>query len=152
MIEYNWDPKEHIATCTIIIGTANYIGIAKCHQDDMDFESEKTGLAIAAIRARIKMLQGYIQNTLKPQYKALEQYYFTMKHSKNFNKDSYEIKMLYRRLRFIKKQLNSVKETIEYEKENLKTFINEKDKFYKKLREKRKAFCGKRALLNLVED
>jgi hypothetical protein len=137
MVEYKWNPETHTATCKIEVQGKKYIGTAICHEHDFDFESEKVGQVIAGTRAQIKMLQDYANNSLVPQLKALMEYYYTIKHSKNYNPKSYESKMLYRRIQFIKNQLTAVKEEINNRKQELKEYIDQKDEFYKKLRANR---------------
>jgi hypothetical protein len=42
--------------CTIKYKGKEFIGIANCHPDDTDFESERVGMTIAEARANIKVL------------------------------------------------------------------------------------------------
>ena len=58
--------------------------------------SEKTGNEIAYSRALIEAYNYRRNCIIKPGLKALNQLYYSMKHSKKFNKKSYEMKMLYR--------------------------------------------------------
>lgn len=60
-----------------------------------------------------------------------------MKHSKKFNEKSYENKMLQRQINMIKQDIQTVKEMIEEERNNLKSYIDTKDDFYKKVRANR---------------
>lgn len=100
-------------------------------------KSEKTGCEIAFRRAKIHAIQDY-RDELKTKLAALNQLYYSMKHSTHFNEKSYENKMLQRQIRTIKFDLETTKEIIATEYKNLKEYIDNKDTFYKKTRAKRK--------------
>lgn len=41
---YNWDNENKIATCCIVDDAGRkFVGIAKCHPDDMNFANEYVG-------------------------------------------------------------------------------------------------------------
>ena len=139
MVEYKWNPETHTATCKIEVQGKKYIGTAICHEHDFDFESEKVGQVIAGTRAQIKMLQDYANNSLVPQLKALMEYYYTIKHSKNYNPKSYESKMLYRAIKNISNELDMIKEILDDDRKFLKEYIDLKDIYYKNIRSRREA-------------
>ena len=60
-----------------------------------------------------------------------------MKHSNKFNPKSYENIMLQRQIRIFKFDIDEIKKIIATEKQNLMTYISEKDKFYNKIRKNR---------------
>ena len=134
---FNWDEETGIASCILSDGEKVYTGFAQCHPDDEDMKGQKTGCEIAFRRARINALRGY-RDELKIQLKALNQLYYSMNKSAKFNKKSYENKMLQRQIRMINFDLATTKEMIATEQENLRTYIKEKDEFYKKTRMRRK--------------
>lgn len=131
-----WDEENRSAICTLSNGKNTFFGHATCHPDDEDMMSEKTGCEIAFRRARIKYLQ-HTKNMLAERLAALTHYYNTINHSKYFNENSYENKMLQRQLHLIKNDLATTKEMIAMERESLKTLIDEKDLFYKAIRKRR---------------
>ena len=132
-----WDETTKEAKCIITSSIGEIVGIAKCHPDDYDFGNELTGCHIATQRALIKALK--LQKIdLKSQLFALNQLYYSMKHSQKFNEKSYENKMLQRQINLIKNDLNAINQKIAEEQDNLKNYINEKDKFYVQIREMRK--------------
>lgn len=100
-------------------------------------KSEKTGCEIAFRRAKIHAMQDY-KNELKIKLSALNQLYYSMKHSTHFDEKSYENKMLQRQIRLINLDLDTAKEIITTEQKNLKEYINNKDNFYKNTRARRK--------------
>lgn len=100
-------------------------------------KSEKTGCEIAFRRAKIYAMQDY-RDELKIKLSALNQLYYSMKHSTHFNEKSYENKMLQRQIHLIKFDLDTAKEIIASEQKNLKEYIDAKDNFYKNTRTRRK--------------
>jgi hypothetical protein len=60
-----------------------------------------------------------------------------MKHSKQFNPKSYENKMLWRRIRAKEFDLDVINQMITTEKQNLSQMIDEKEKFYQRIRANR---------------
>lgn len=133
---FDWDEDLGLAYCELTDGERTWVGMAECHTDDLDMMSEKTGCEIAFRRARIKALQDQ-RRTLKTQLGALNQYYYSMKHSKKFNKKSYENKMLQRQINLIKTDLDTFSSMIANEQQNLRTYISKKDDFYKHIRKNR---------------
>jgi hypothetical protein len=57
-----------------------------------------------------------------------------MKQSTRFNAKSYENMMLQRRIRAINFDLDTIKEMLATERENLRELLQEKDKFYCQIR------------------
>ena len=132
-----WDQENGIATCTIVSDFGKFITSSHCHPDDMDMCSEKTGCQIALYKMSIKVNK-YYRDVLKHQIAALEHLYNSMRHSKKFNKNSYENKMLQNQLRLLKLDLVTAKEIITSEEQKLREYIEEKEKFYTKIRRNRK--------------
>lgn len=119
-----------------IINYKNYsfIGQAFCHPEDEDFANEKVGLIIAERRAIIKLLIHVRDCEILPQLKILNHLYGNMEKSKNFNKKSYEAKMLRSQIKAVKKELTMINNDIADEKQFLKDYINGKEKLYQRLR------------------
>lgn len=133
---FEWNEESGVASCILTNGQKCYVGTAQCHSEDEDMQSEKTGCEIAFKRARIKVWQGY-RDELKIKFAALNQLYYSMKHSSHFNEKSYENKMLQRQINLIKFDLDTIKEMIDYERKELRDYIKNKDIFYNKVRERR---------------
>ena len=131
---YKFDSERGIATVYILSGDLSFIGMAKCHKDDEDFMSEKTGLQIAEVRAEINFLKHIRDNELKPAIKVLEHLHNNMKTSKHYNKESYEATMLRRQVAIKKNELTAVIEEIDRSKKFLTSYINSKEELYTKLR------------------
>ncbi len=133
---FSWEEESGIASCILSDGEKIYTGFAQCHPDDGDMKGQKTGCEIAFRRARINALRGY-RDELKIKLAALNQLYHSMDMSHCFNPKSYENKMLQRQIRMTKFDLDTTKEMIATEKQNLNAYIKEKDDFYRKTRARR---------------
>lgn len=133
---FGWDEATGTASCLLTDGERYYTGIAYCHPDDRDMMSEKTGYEIALRRAEIKALKDYVKE-LKLKLSALNQLYYSMKHSTKFNETSYENKMLQRQIRLLETDIEEIKIQINDNMAILKAYIAGKDIFYKLTRERR---------------
>ena len=139
---FEWDEKNRCASCVLTVGNDTFYGTALCNEKDLDMMNEKTGCEIAYRRAKIKYLQ-HMKAVLKERLFALKQLYYAMKDSKRFNEKSYENVSLQRQMRFINSDLATVKCLIADEKQDLKTLIDEKDKFYITIRKNRQKAANK---------
>lgn len=134
---FKWDPETGVASCVFLDGDNIFIGSATCAPEDRDMMSEKTGYQIALYRMQINYFKHLRDNVLKPRLAALKQLYFSMNKSKYFNEKSYETKMLRRQIYMTSSDLDLIKEELAELKQNLKTYIEEKGKFYQRVRENR---------------
>ena len=141
---YIWEEETGYASCTLTDDKGRiFIGEANVHPDDSDFMSEKTGCHIAMIRASIKYLQSVKRDELKPQLAALKQLYYSWNRSKEHSPRSYESKMLYNHIKMKESDIQEVNIQIHRLKEELRTFIDDKDRFYRFTRNKRGQNCIK---------
>ena len=136
-IKYNWDLETYSATCTITHNGLEFVGKANCHPEDRDLASTLTGEIIAEARATLLVLRHIRDNELKPQLKSLKQLYYSIKHSKKYNPKSYESYMLYRQIRLLEDELADIKEEIKYIKQELRDYIDLKEKGHQMIREHR---------------
>lgn len=135
---YIWDEDTRKATCIIEDEQGRkFIGEAIAHEADIDFTSEKTGMTIAVSRAAVKYLQSVKRDVIKPQLAALNQLYYSMKHSKKFNPKSYENRMLQRQIQIKKDDLIEINREIQKHRDFLHQYINDKEVFYQLMRKKR---------------
>lgn len=136
-VRCEYDEESRITYCYITDEKERmYVGIAMCHEDDIDMLSWRTGEEIAYRRARMDYLRGRRDAELKPRLAALKQLYYSMKHSSNFNPKSYENRMLQRQIRLLEFDLATIKEELANSQKYLKEYINGKDKIYKRIRER----------------
>lgn len=139
-IWFDWDEDIYVAKCMIQPEKNGpiFIGEAMCHDDDLDMMSPRTGQEIAFRRAKIKQLQHVKNYEIKPQLASLKHLYGCMAHSSRFNPESYENTMLQRQIRHLEFDLTTVNEMIQYERKNLKAYIDDKDRMYNHIRNQRK--------------
>lgn len=135
----HWDEEHGVARCILSYTTSsgvllNGIGVAECHPNDYDFISERTGAIIAEYRAEIDLLQKINAYEIKPGIAALKHVYCTMVHSTHYSPKSYEAIRLKRELAHLMDELEENKMQIEQIKKCLKTYIDEKEAFYQKVR------------------
>ena len=122
--------------CIIRYKGFEFVGEAQCHPDDMDFESERTGLCIAEARATIKLMKFKRDYEIKPALRAIQHLYTNMQTSTKYDKKSYEAKMVYSQLKTLQKELDALNSDINEEKKYLKEYIDKKDTFHNRLRAK----------------
>jgi len=117
-----------------------FMGEAWCADEDKDFESMIMGSTIAEMRAQIAAAKTY-RDDLKIKLSALNQLYYSMKHSKQFNPKSYENKMLHRQIKLIEGDLEIAKHQLAVLKLDLFEYINDKDAYHQKIRKMRAQYA-----------
>jgi hypothetical protein len=133
---FTWNEETGVATCELGGDGMKFIGTATCHADDLDMKSQRTGSELAFKRAEIEALK-YYRNILKAQFDALNQLYYSMKHSGNFNDKSYENYMLQRQISLKENDIKEAKEIIIEKKLAIKEMIAGKEALYQQLRKLR---------------
>lgn len=133
---YSWDSATGIASCILTYEGHTFCGMATCAPEDQDMMSEKTGLTIAESRAVIKLMCYYREQVLA-KLAALNQLYYSMKHSQKFNVKSYENIMLQRQISNYTYELAAIRDEIAGERKELCTYIKKKDEFYQSVRKNR---------------
>ena len=136
---YTWNQEIGEATYTIYYKNLTFTGKAICHPDDEDMKSQMMGLTIAETRATLSYLRHVRDNDLRPQLKSLKQLMYSMNHSKQYNRKSYEARMLYRHIQMLEEDLKNITEDISRIKYFLWRYMLEKEELHQILREKRKA-------------
>lgn len=133
--EYSWDSATGIAECRILDKNNIFTGTAKCHENDQNFLSERTGCYIAECRASIQRLRHIRDNEIKPQIKALKHFYYTLKHKKKyFNPDAPVVKALIKQINLLNTELETIKQDIKFEQQYLSDYINNKEIIYNRIR------------------
>ena len=108
-ISTSWSKETGIALFTIQYKNENFTGTATCCEEDKEFKSEMFGEALAENRAIRKQFAFIRDNETIPELKALNQLYYSMKHSSQFNPKSYEAKMLFRQIKQREEDLKIIK-------------------------------------------
>ena len=110
--EYKWDEDMGYAQCYIYYRDQVFEGDALCHKDDIKYKSRTVGESLAQYRATRYYLAWVRDNEVLPQLKALNQLYYSMKYSTQFNPKSYEAKMLFRQIRQKKEDIEGIRQLI----------------------------------------
>lgn len=108
-VSTSWDEESGVALFTIQYKNKYFTGTATCCEEDKEFKSEIFGEALAEIRATRKYFAFIRDNEKIPELKALNQLYYSMKHSSQFNPKSYEAKMLFRQIKQREEDLKIIK-------------------------------------------
>lgn len=134
---FQYDKETGCSTCVIETEHGKFSGTACCHPDDMDMASEKVGCELAYHRAIIEALRYKRDNEIKPSIKALKQLYYSIKHSKKFDKYSYETRMLWGQIYNWQCDLATVNQMIDTERKFISSYINTKEELYSHIRKNR---------------
>ena len=126
-----------IVSCIIEDKNKYYYGDAFCHDEDMQFFSKRTGEQIAASRAYLEYLKD-IRDTIKTELKAFKHFYSCIKQHQNFNENEYSVRFLLRTIKKLEIELKEAQSAVIEERNNLKLFLDSKDKLYREV-EKRRA-------------
>ena len=130
-IDSSYNKETGEAIYTITDGVFNFVGRAKCHENDKDLGNELTGMQIAAMRAYIKAIQ-YEREMAIVQVNTLKHCISTMSMSPRYNENSYEAKKIPRDHKNPKTQ-----KQITAARQFLKKYIDDKDAAYKHIRKLR---------------
>ena len=135
--EFSWDDENKVAVCIVKDDKdRTYVGEATCHENDLDYASERTGCELAFRRAKLQYLRTVRDADLKPALAALQHLYGCMAHSTHFEAKSYEARTVRKHIHQTTFELATIKEEIAYEYQAITDYIRGKDKLYKRLREK----------------
>jgi hypothetical protein len=132
--EYQYNKERGNSYFYIEYNGLSMCGQAKCHPDDVDMMSERTGLTIAEARAHIQMLKAKKKYEIQPKIDVLRHLLTNIQSSKNHNPKAYESCMLRSQLAHWESQLAEINADIADEEKYLKEYIDQKDKLYRKLR------------------
>ena len=114
-----------------------YCGEALCHKDDKEFMSKLTGLHIAKMRCMTEYAKDE-KIRIYGKLQGIKQIYYSIIQSKNFNRDNYESKMIYKQMKLIEKEYRDICDSITELKNGLKTYLDSKAAFQKDIINKRK--------------
>lgn len=135
---FDWDEETGIATCILIDkNNRSFYGKAACHPEDKDMKSEKTGGEIALRRAYISALKFYRDNDVKNTLKEFKRFYYSVINNQQYDPDSFLAKRLFNHIRKLEKELENIKILIKEQQQDLNDYIENKDIFYKQVRNHR---------------
>lgn len=132
--EYEYNEKTGKSYFYIEHNGITMCGEAKCHPDDTDMMSERTGLTIAEARAYIQMLKSKKKYEIQPKIDVLRHLLTNIQSSKRHDPKAYESCMLRSQLAHWENKLEEINTDIADEERSLQDYIKQKDKLYQKLR------------------
>jgi hypothetical protein len=135
MLDYRFSHYDYTYQCQINYNGITFFGEAKCHPDDYDMCSERTGYFIAETRANLAKLRYCRDHEIMPMVKHYKHFYDCISHSSKFNKESYETEMIYREKRKWEKALEAIRDEIKHNREYLRQYIADKEKLHNKIRQ-----------------
>ena len=134
MLDYKFEHSDYCYQCYLTYKGMIFYGEAKCHPDDYDMCSERTGYFIAETRANIQKLRWCRDNEVIPMVKYLRHLHDCVSHSSHYNPDNYESKVIQKELKKWEYNLQEIRLAIKEERDYLRNYIAEKDHLYRKIR------------------
>ena len=136
-MKFSYDPETHTTTCKRLIKNRAYIGQAKCHPNDYDFESKLVGEHYAYTRS---MVQELCENrdALIAELKALKHLYNILEQNPRVHYDSIECYTIRRQMKLLERDIDDTKQLIRTTKKDMRDMIAAKDAFYNTVRAMRK--------------
>lgn len=135
----HWDEKNGYAI-VILYDTKKdkaFMGVAQCHEKDMDMKSSLTGLSMAQYRAEIEMYK-YYKEKLTIELDTLLNFEKSAKHCKYYNEDFQIENLLHKQIEKYRLSLIYVTNKIKASQEELQDYLRAKSELYQKLRDNRK--------------
>lgn len=117
--------------CLIKYDNHIFKGTSRCHPDDMDMCSERTGGYIAEMRAQIKVLE-YQKKKIKPDLEALERFNNVLKTSSAYDTSCYAVKRLLSEIHNLRTKMSMIDIEIGLANKTLSEYIQNKDIMYRK--------------------
>ena len=136
--QFFWDEEQGMSRCEIEYHKQTFVGIAFCHQDDADMQSERVGRTISEARAVLQLYKYIRDCEISPSTRAIAHLYNTMKKNDKFNPESFEAKFILKNKIASEKELKTIRFLIKETKNNLNTYIQDKEAFYQKVQKKQK--------------
>lgn len=136
-MKFSYDPETHTTTCKRLIHNKAYIGQARCHPNDYEFESKLVGEHYAYTRS---MVQELCENrdALVAELKALRHLYNILEQNPRVHYDSIECYTIRRQMKLLERDIDDTKQLIRVTKKDMREMIAAKDAFYDKVRALRK--------------
>lgn len=134
MLDYKFEHCDSYYQCYLKYGTMTFYGEARCHPEDEDMKSERTGYFIAECRANLQLMRWRRDYEIMPMVKEYKHLYNSLAQSPKFDKESCAAKAILREWKKWERELEATREDIKNEKNYLRNYIIEKDKLHNKIR------------------
>ncbi len=131
-ITFTYDAAQHKTTCKRQVHNKIYIGMAKCHPNDYDFENKLTGEHYAYTRSMLKEMCDR-RDEYKIQLKTLKHLYNILEQNCG-DCSSNECYYVRRQMQHVQRDIDDMKSLIRSVRNDLRTTIAEKDRLYSKIR------------------
>lgn len=133
-LKYEFRTEGNYSYCDLTYNNLTFTGISRCHPDDTDMMSQRTGYFIAELRANIQKLRWCRDYEVIPMLKHYKHFYDCLSHSSKFNPETYEAQMILKELKKWEYELKAIRADIKSEREYLKEYIDTKEKLYQRIR------------------
>ena len=141
---FAYDEETGVTTCTLQDTKRNtYVGEARCHPDDVDMKNKMTGSEIAYRRAYIKYLKHMRDTEFVPQLSVLKHMYSCMEQAADFNPKDNNIRLMKRAIDNYSAAVDMIRAEIRDERNDLHTYMTDKAKLYKLIRDRRASNMAK---------
>lgn len=141
---FAYDEENGITTCTLQDTKHNtYVGESRCHPDDVDMKNKMTGSEIAYRRAYIKYLKHVRDTEFVPQLSVLKHMYSCMEQAADFNPKDNNIRLMKRAIDNYSAAVDMIRSAIRDERNDLHTYMTDKAKLYKLIRDRRASNMAK---------
>lgn len=114
-----------------------FVGVAQCHEKDIDMQSSLTGLTIAQYRAEIEMYK-YYKELLATELNTLLNFEKSAKCCKYYNENFQIENLLHKQIVKYRLSLIYITNKIKASQEKLQEYLRAKSELYQKLRDNRK--------------
>ena len=135
-IKFTYIPTTHSTVCQRKIHNKIYMGIAKCHPNDYDFESKLVGEHYAYVRSVIDELRAK-REEIRHQLKALRHLYDIFEQNPFIRETSTECFLTKRQIEVLEEDLDDMRMLIKATQEDLRGMMKQKDDLYEKIRKNR---------------
>ena len=137
LIKFTYNPETHVTTCKRRIKNKWYVGEAKCHPSDFDFESKLLGEHYAYTRSMIQELCAK-RDAKRAELKALNHLYSICEDNPEIDLESNECYMIRRQIKMTERDATNLKDLICRTRKEMRDMIAAKDVYHNKLRAIRK--------------
>ena len=135
-IKFTYIPTTHSTVCQRKIHNKIYMGIAKCHPNDYDFESKLVGEHYAYVRSIIDELRSK-RDVIKFELKALRHLYDIFEQNPFIRETSTECFLTKRQIEVLEEDLDDIRMLIKATQSELREMMQQKDDLYEKIRKNR---------------
>ena len=132
-----YDKDNHVTICKRKVRNKTYIGQAKCHPCDFDFESKLLGEHYAYTRSVIQEMCAKRDGKIA-ELRALNHLYSILSDNPDVDLESLECYAVRRQIKMVERDIKNIKELVCTTRKEMRDMIAAKDAYHNKIRELRK--------------